>query len=80
MVQRNILQEPPVSLGEESEDPYHFDESDESDDGCSRRIGPLYLRMEIDDDIADAAGIETPAKGKGKQRERQVAPNTTKFY
>ena len=34
MVQRNILQEPPVSLGEESEDPYHFDELDESDNGC----------------------------------------------
>ena len=34
MVQHDISQEPPVSLGEESEDPYHFDELDESDNGC----------------------------------------------
>src|SRR5258705_9736191 len=33
--------------------------------------GPnLYLRMDIDEDIADAT--EIPAKSKGKQKERQV--------
>jgi len=69
---RESSREPPVSLGEEQDfyDPYDFDHSDESDDNCPRRIGTLEMRMQIDEDIADAAGL--PAKGKGKQKERQV--------
>ena len=60
----------PAEDGRDIVDPYNFDESDESDSDCPRQIGTLEMRMNIDDDIADAAGL--PAKGKGKQRERQV--------
>jgi len=69
---RESLREPPVSLGEEQDfyDPYDFDHSDESNNNCPRRIGTLEMRMQIDEDIADAAGLS--AKGKGKQKERQV--------
>jgi hypothetical protein len=67
---RDVSREPPVSLGDSQEDPYAWDESDDSD-GAPRRVGPLYYRMDIDDDIADAAGL--PANGKGKQKERQVS-------
>jgi hypothetical protein len=66
---RDVLREPPVSLGNSQEDPYTWDESDDSN-GAPPRVGPLYYRMDINDNIADAA--ELPANGKGKQKERQV--------
>jgi hypothetical protein len=50
-------------------DSYGFDKSDDSE-GAPHQIGPLYERMDVDDDIAVAAGLS--AKAKGKQRERQV--------
>src|SRR5258708_33968108 len=56
-----------ISLEEEVDGPYESD----SDLDAPRRVGPNpYLQMDVDDDIADAAGL--PAKGKGKERERQV--------
>jgi hypothetical protein len=74
--------EAPVSLGDSGSihDPYYnFDKSD-SDTGTPSQIGTLEMRMNddetpyrdwnVDDDIADAAGIS--AMAKGKQRERQV--------
>jgi hypothetical protein len=68
---RIASRDPSVSLGEEVDDPYNFDESDSDSDAPRRVGGNPYLRMDVDEDIADAAGL--PAKGKGKQRERQVA-------
>src|SRR5260221_13709757 len=68
--QRLASRDPSVSLGEEVDDPYGFDESN-SDSDAPRRVGPNpYLRMDVDDDIADAAGL--PANGKREERERQV--------
>ena len=87
MEYRETSREPPVSLGSTTpiyNDPYNFDESD-SDDDAPRQIGTLESRIDVDrsgyrdwnnpdddvdEDIADAAGIS--AKGKGKQKERQV--------
>jgi hypothetical protein len=82
MVYRDTSCDPPVSLGEEEsahDDPYDFNESD-SDSGTPYQLGSLEIWMDIDwseyrnwnvdEDIADTAGLS--AKAKGKQRERQV--------
>jgi len=56
---RKNSREPSVSLGEESiqDEEYNFDESDDSD-GATRQLGYIDRRMDVDDDIADAAGLE----------------------
>jgi len=43
-------QEPPVSLGDSGsvhDDPYHFDKSESDDEGASRQIGTLEMRMNV---------------------------------
>ena len=56
---REYSREPSVSLGEESirDEEYNFDESDDSE-GATRQLGYIDRRMDVDDDIADAAGLE----------------------
>jgi hypothetical protein len=56
---REKSQEPSVSLGEESvhDEEYNFYEADNSE-GAMRQLGYIDRRMNVDDDIADAAGLE----------------------
>jgi hypothetical protein len=56
---RKKSQEPSVSLGEESvrDEEYNFYKSDDSE-GATRQLGYINRRMDIDDDIADATGLE----------------------
>jgi hypothetical protein len=76
---KDVSRDPSISLGETEhhDDPYEFDKSDSSDDDCPRQIGTLEMRMnmDVDDDIADAAGLSE--KARGKQRERQVPHTNT---
>jgi hypothetical protein len=65
-VYREESREPPVSLrylGSIHDPEYNFDESDD-DEGAPHQLEFIDRRMDVDDDIADAAGL----------RERQVPP------
>jgi hypothetical protein len=78
VITHQVSRDPSISLGD-SDDPYNFDDdSTEYASDAPRQVGTLslYSRMDVDDDIADAAGLS--AKGKGKQRERQVPLSRTK--
>jgi hypothetical protein len=73
-VYREESREPPVSLGDSGSihDPeYNFDESDDDEDAPCQ-LGFIDRRMDVDDDIADAAGLEIP-------RERQVPLSRNKL-
>jgi len=56
---REKSQEPSVSLREESvhNEEYNFYELDDSE-GATRQLGYIDRQMDVDDDIADAAGLE----------------------
>jgi hypothetical protein len=73
-VYRKGSQEPPVSLRDSGSihDPeYNFDESDDDED-APRQLTFIDRRMDVNDDIVDAAGLEKP-------RERQVPLSRNKL-
>jgi hypothetical protein len=66
---KGFSRDPLILLGEE-DNPYNFDELDYNSK-VPRQVGPLIERMDVDDEIADLAGLSE--KAGGKRKERQVS-------